>query len=271
MIRKPAVAGQFYSANPQDLKRQLQSFLPKGQAQKEDAIACVLPHAGYMYSGAVATRTAAHLIIKDNIVLLGPNHTGIGSTFSVFAEGAWQTPLGVVNINTELAQRIIKNSPLIKNDTSAHEREHSLEVELPILQFVGNTPFQCVPIVLTHTRASAYQEIGKAIAQAITELGLRSSTLIVASSDMTHYEPHDSAKKKDATAIEAILKLDENLLLERVQDNKISMCGVVPVAVALIAAKQLGARTATLIQYQTSGEVSGDYDQVVGYAGIVIV
>jgi AmmeMemoRadiSam system protein B len=229
-----------------------------------------MPHAGYIYSGAVAAETAASIQIKENIILLGPNHTGMGQDFSIISQGKWQTPLGQININSDIAEKLKNECPLLKEDARAHTYEHSLEVELPILQFVSQKEFSIVPLVLMPANKTEYENIAQAIYKTLTELNLRHKSLIVASSDMTHYETQESAKKKDNLAIEAILKLDADLLLQRIPEYNISMCGYVPVAVAIMAAKRLGAKKAKLIKYQTSGETSGDYQAVVGYAGIVI-
>lgn len=269
MIRKPVVAGKFYSANKDALRKELSSFMPKN-AKAAKALACVMPHAGYMYSGMVATETAANIAIPENIILIGPNHTGTGETFSIISEGEWQTPFGSVKIHTQIADSLKKNCSLIKEDASAHAQEHSLEVELPILQFVRNAPFRFVPLSVMPANKTAYQSIAQAIASTITALSIRDTTLIVASSDMTHYESQESAKKKDNAAIEAMLKLDETLFLERITQYNITMCGYIPAVIAIMASKLLGASKAELVCYQTSGDVTGDFDAVVGYAGIII-
>ncbi|MFC1709406.1 AmmeMemoRadiSam system protein B [Candidatus Omnitrophota bacterium] len=268
MIRKPAVAGQFYPQDKNTIIKQLSSFLK--ESDKQDAIACIMPHAGYVYSGKVAAQTAASVNIKENIILLGPNHTGLGQAFSINSKGSWQTPLGDVEINTEIAERLKKECPLIKEDSNAHAREHSLEVELPILQFLSKQKFSIVPIVLMSARKAEYESIGQAIYKSVTELDLKDKVLIVASSDMTHYESHESATQKDNLAIEAILNLDEDLLIKRLSQYQISMCGYAPVIIAIITAKKLGAENAKLILYETSAKASGDYGAVVGYAGITI-
>ena len=270
-IRKPAVAGQFYPASPEVLKKQIASFIEGADTvNKIDAIACMLPHAGYMYSGEVAARTLCAVNIKDKIILLGPNHTGSGAQFSIMSQGSWQTPLGQIQIDKELAATILKGSQYLQDDILAHTYEHSLEVELPLLQYF-KSDFQIVPIVLLSDEISALKAIGKEIAIAIKKSGLERQTLIIASSDMTHYEPQPQAQKKDKEAIEAISELNEDRLMDRIQRFNISMCGYAPVVVMLCAAKLLGAKQGKLIKYQTSGDVTGDYAAVVGYAGMVIV
>lgn len=199
---------------------------------------------------------------------MGPNHTGFGPAFSIMPEGAWQTPLGIVEINNSLAKAILKSS-YVKEDTTAHAYEHSVEVQLPFLQF-QNTNFKIVPMVIGQTDLETYQEVGAQIAAAIIETNVKDSSLIIASSDMTHYESQESAGKKDKLAIEAILALDEIKLWQNVHKFDISMCGYAPTIIMLAAAKKLGAKKASLIQYKTSGDTTGDYASVVGYAGITV-
>ena len=268
LIRKPIVSGQFYSSSTNKLKEDIDKLVDKTACPKE-AIACVLPHAGYAYSGRVAGKTISCLRIKDNAVLLGPNHTGCGAPFSIMTEGSWQTPLGEVDINSALAKSTLSNSEYLTEDTSAHVHEHSLEVELPFLQYY-NPDIKIVPIVVAVGQLSAYKEIGEVIALAVKESKSEESTLIIASSDMTHYESQKNAEKKDKEALAAILELNEDKLFDRIQELNISMCGYIPVIIMLVAAKRLGASGAELVSYQTSGDVTGDYSAVVGYAGIII-
>jgi MEMO1 family protein len=267
-IRKPYVAGQFYPSNPLELKKQISSFLEESAVQA-DALACLLPHAGYIYSGRVAGMTVSRIKVKDKVILLGPNHTGRGAAFSIMAEGAWQTPLGTVKIDAGLASLLLKNSPRLEDDILAHLSEHSLEVELPLLQYF-NPNFQMVPIALTSDDFDSLKKLGEEIASAVKAGGLQDSVLLVASSDMTHYEHQEKARQKDKEAIDAILALDEERLVARVRKLNISMCGIAPVIVMLKAVKALGARSAHLVKYQTSGDVTGDRESVVGYAGVII-
>jgi len=267
-IRKPVVAGQFYPASKEELKRQIAGFIDK-QADKLDAVACMLPHAGYVFSGAVAAETVSEINIKDKIILLGPNHTGYGCPFSIMTKGSWQTPLGEIRIDSDLARQILKKSKYLADDNTAHLYEHSLEVELPILQYF-KSDFEIVPILVLSGDIAVLKEIGKEIASAIKESKAEGSTLLVASSDMTHYESQAQARKKDEEAIKAILELNEDRLMEKIKNLDISMCGYAPVIVTLSAAKILGAGNAKLVKYQTSGDVTGDNSAVVGYAGIII-
>ncbi|MDD5476980.1 MAG: AmmeMemoRadiSam system protein B [Candidatus Omnitrophica bacterium] len=267
-IRKPAVAGQFYPSNAKDINAMISSFADKG-AQKNDVIGCVLPHAGYVYSGKVAVATISRVNIKNTVVLLGPNHTGLGADFSIMPQGTWQTPLGNVEINSELANSFLSKSAYLEADTIAHLDEHSLEVELPILQYFRRD-FKIVPIAIKIGDLSALNEIAQSLAGGINEIGLKSSVIFIASSDMTHYEPQKSAEKKDNLAIEAICALDEQRLESTIKKFDISMCGFAPVAVLIKAAKILGAKAGKLIKYQTSADATKDTSSVVGYAGITI-
>jgi AmmeMemoRadiSam system protein B len=268
-LRKPVVAGQFYPAGAQELKNLIAS-LADGSAPKQKVIGCILPHAGYVYSGRVACQTAAAIKIQDTVVLLGPNHTGMGAVFSIMPQGIWQTPLGNLEIDRQLADRFLDKSRYLKNDALAHANEHSLEVELPILQYFRND-FKIVPIIIATDDLTRLGALGEDLAAVIIENNLQDKVTLVASSDLTHYEPQASAKIKDRLAIEAILALDEQELQNRVEASKISMCGFAPVAVLLKAAKALGAKNAKLIKYQTSGDCpDGDFSRVVGYAGITI-
>ena len=266
MIRNAAVAGQFYPAWPEEL-REMVKFLTESDAKRIDAIGAVCPHAGYVYSGAVAGAVLSRLVFKDTFVILGPNHRGMGKPFSIMVEGSWKTPLGEVQINTDLAAAILKASTYLEEDALAHRYEHSLEVQVPFLQYF-KPDVRIVPIVLSHATLSCYREIGNAIARAIK--GTDSEAIILASSDMTHYEPHESAVAKDKKAIEAILDLDAAELMRRLEQYDISMCGYAPVVCLITAARELGATRAELVKYQTSGDTSGDYSSVVGYAGIII-
>lgn len=266
MIRKPAVANQFYPGDKNKLTKEIENYVIK-EEKKEDVLGLVVPHAGYMYSGSVAGSVYSVVNIPDNVVVLCPNHTGLGSRAAIMSEGVWQIPTGDVGINSSLSRLIKDQSKNLEEDEGAHLREHSLEVQLPFLQYF-NPNFQMVPICLGGRDLKFCQDIGLALARARKEFG--QPVLIVASSDMTHYESRRSAKRKDEMAIEKILSLDPAGLLETVRREGISMCGVIPATVMLIACKELGAKEARLVKYATSGDVSGDYDQVVGYAGIIV-
>ena len=267
-LRKPVVAGQFYPSVAKELKAMISSFVDKS-TQKSDVLGCVLPHAGYIYSGKVAACTISGVKIKDTVVLLGPNHTGQGATFSIMPQGIWQTPLGNVEIDSKLAGLFLDKSRYLEVDSLAHLDEHSLEVELPILQYFKND-FKIVPIAIKTLDLSELDAVAQDMASVIIENDLKGSVMFMASSDLTHYEPQKNAEIKDALVIEAILSLDAQKLKARVQESEISMCGFAPIAILIKVAKLLGAKKGQLIKYQTSGDASGDKSSVVGYAGITI-
>src|SRR4030042_4947498 len=221
VIRSPVVAGQFYAGSASALERQIKGYIDE-KAQKEEVIGLLSPHAGYMYSGPVAGATISRIVIRDTFVILGPNHTGRGKPFSIMTEGSWETPLGSVEIDSGLGKELLGRSRLLEEDTLAHAYEHSIEVQIPFLQYFKKD-IKIIPIILAPAPGAPYKEIAKAISEAIKGLGREA--VILASSDMTHYEPHDSAKAKDARAIEAILALDEDELLSRVRSLNITMCG----------------------------------------------
>lgn len=265
-IRTPAVAGQFYPAEPSVLKNELAKYIQPA-APQESAFGCVSPHAGYIYSGAVAGAVLSRVEDFETYVILGPNHTGLGSTFSILEGGIFRTPLGDVKIDEELSKAITKECSLVKPDERAHLYEHSIEVEVPFLQELKEN-FKIVPIVVSHADSKSYEKLGTAITDAIMKL--KRKAFIIASSDMTHYEPHETAKEKDKKAIDCIIRLDVNGLLSVIAKEDISMCGYAPVSSMIYACKKLGARKGELIDYKTSGDTSGDYSSVVGYAGVLI-
>jgi len=264
--RSPAVAGMFYPAAKESLVRELDSLITPG-LEKRKALGVVSPHAGYMYSGMVAGDVYSIVSIPQKIILLGPNHTGLGTKASVMSKGRWVLPNGAVKIDSSLAERIIEGSSVVTSDDAAHLREHSIEVQIPFL-IHERADIEIVPITLMRLDIDSCRDIGEAIADSIIASG--DEVLVVASSDMTHYESRRSAEIKDKKAIEKILALDPEGLYDVVRRDDISMCGVIPATIMLIAATKLGAKKASLVKYATSGDVSGDYDQVVGYAGLTI-
>ncbi len=265
MIRNPYAAGRYYPGSATEIREMLEVFIDK-QAPKEDAVGALLPHAGYPYSGAVAGAVVSRLKFKETFVIMGPSHSGLGKPFSVMAEGTWRTPLGDVKTDTELAQGIIAASKYAEADEAAHRQEHAVEVQLPFLQYF-QPDIRIVPIILAHAPAQAYQEVGQGIAKAMQKL--KREAVIIASGDMTHYEPQAVAEKKDRAAIEAMLALDADELTRRYEALNISMCAHGPVVALITAARELGASGAELVKYQTSGDTTGDYDAVVGYAGVI--
>jgi hypothetical protein len=237
------------------------------KAEKEDVIGLLSPHAGYIYSGPVAGAAISKIKFRDTFIILGPNHTGKGKPLSIMTRGAWKTPLGEVQIDSELGGRLLATSSYLQEDSGAHLHEHSIEVQIPFLQYFKND-IEIVPIALAYSTGEIYKQIGKEIANAIKDSN--KGVVIIASSDMTHHESQESARRKDTQAIEAILDLNEDELLKRVGELNISMCGYAPAISLISAAKELGATQAELVKYQTSGDTTGDYSSVVGYAGIII-
>ena len=266
MIRKAAVAGQFYFATSAKLNHQVQQCVLHN-LPKEHAIGILSPHAGLIYSGTVAGAVYSRLESPATFLLIGPNHTGLGARMALMAQGAWEIPTGTVNIDERLSQRILKNVPLITSDNQAHLFEHSLEVQLPFIVYVSRES-KIAPLAIMSATIEECRTAGEGIARAIREIPY--PVVIVASSDMSHYVSDDTARKKDRMAIERVMALDPEGLYNTVRREGISMCGFLPATVMLFASKALGAREARLIKYTTSGEVSGDYDHVVGYAGMVI-
>lgn len=266
MTRKPVVAGQFYTASEALLKKEIAGFASQ-KKETINALGVVSPHAGYVCSGAVAGDVLSSIKPKSIYIILGPNHTGFGKQFGMDADRSWKTPLGEIAIDRETAESILSHSKYIKKDSACHDREHSIEVQLPFLQYL-NKNFTFVPITISYADKETYKNIGKEIALAVKSA--KKDVTIIASSDMTHYEPEAPAKKKDMMAIERILALDVDGFLSTVAKHDISMCGFAPTAVMMQASIELGAKKAKLIKYNTSGEASGDYSSVVGYAGIVI-
>ena len=266
MIRHPAVAGRFYPRDPHDLRADIESFLPP-QIETVAALGCVVPHAGYIYSGHVAGAVYAGLDLPQRCILMCPNHTGVGHPLAIMSQGAWETPLGSVRIDSPLAEALKQRFPLLAEDAEAHRAEHAAEVQLPFLQIrkPGST---FVPIALGTSRFEILEALGHAIADALQVPGER--VLLIASSDMNHYENDAVTRHKDYKAIERILVMDARGLFDVVMNEDISMCGFGPTVAMLTAARRLGATAAQLVRYATSGDVSGDRDRVVGYAGVTV-
>jgi AmmeMemoRadiSam system protein B len=268
MIRPPAVAGQFYTDNAEELRRQVRSFCAREpDATSRSAIACMVPHAGYRFSGHVAGAVYARLELPRRIVLLGPRHFPRGASQAILSEGSWQTPLGNVPIDSALATDIKRACPSLVEDAVAHAQEHSLEVQLPFLQVLRGE-FRFVPIVLGTVDFAALQSLGLAIAKVLARQP--EPVLIVASSDMNHYESDAITRVKDRQALDPILAMDPRGLHDTVRREGITMCGMGPAVSMLIAAQALGAKHAQLLSYATSGDINGDRDEVVGYAGVIV-
>ncbi|MCM8812514.1 MAG: AmmeMemoRadiSam system protein B [Candidatus Omnitrophica bacterium] len=266
--RKPAVAGRFYPSQPERLQAELgKLFEACPPAQVQDAWGIMLPHAAYAYSGAVAAQTVAAVTIPEAVLLLGPNHTGLGVPYSLMGEGAWQIPGGTVEIDRELAAVLREGCKYLQDDASAHMYEHSIEVQLPLLYY-RRSNFRMVPVVINDFYVKHFRAVGEAVARVIAACGKK--VLIVASSDMSHYVPQTVIQQTDAPALAAVLERNPESLVQIVREKNVSMCGVAPVAVMLFAANALGARQARLVDYRTSGDAGGDCASVVGYAGIIV-
>jgi MEMO1 family protein len=266
MNRLPAVAGRFYPSDPVELAQQVKKYSASDES-KVSALGCVVPHAGYMYSGHVAGAVYSSLEIPARCILIGPRHFPRGESMAILSSGGWQTPLGAATIDSALAAELVHACPRLREDAVAHEREHSLEVQLPFLQqMVGD--FRFVPIVLGIDRYPLLEELGRAIAKVIQ--AQNEKILVIASSDMNHYESDAITRLKDNRAIERILALDPRGLYDIVRNEGISMCGYAATVVMLVATVELGAKEAKLIRYATSGDITGDFESVVGYAGIIV-
>ena len=267
-VRHPAVAGRFYPRDEKSLREDVRTYLsPTAEAKPIRAVGCIVPHAGYMYSGHVAGAVFAKLEIPKVCLVMCPNHTGMGRALAIVSEGAWETPLGNVPIDSAFAAALKQRCSLLQEDSAAHRSEHAAEVELPFLQ-MRQPGLQFVPIALGTGQFEALAQLGDAIADVIA--AHNGEVLIVASSDMNHYESDAVTRVKDRSAIEPILRLDARALYDVVMQQDISMCGFGPAVAMLTAAKELGATSAELVKYATSGDVSGDRDQVVGYAGVIV-
>lgn len=275
--RKPAVAGAFYAGTKSTLTEQIAGcfthrFGP-GEVPKpvvhgpRKILGLVSPHAGYEYSGPVAANGYSKLAtdgLPDVFVILGPNHTGYGSGVSIVTEGSWQTPMGSISIDTELAKQIQKACDIIDIDEEAHAFEHSIEVQLPFIQYLFNDAAKFVPICMMMQDLRTSREIAATIIEQLK----RKNFLIIASSDFVHYEPHDTVVRKDQTAIDAITRLDDAQLNELGDSGKVTMCGYGPITTLIAAAKLLGGVRAELLSHKTSGDITGDKSAVVGYSSL---
>ena len=278
-VRRPYVAGTFYEGDKNSLLKRLEwcfkhelgpGKLPEVDENGERKIvALVSPHAGYMYSGPVAAN-GFYQLAQDGrpelFIVIGPNHRGLGASISVMVEGVWETPLGKVKINEDVARKVVEKCKYAEEDDTGHMYEHSLEVQLPFLQYIYGS-FEFVPICINLQTLSTSKDLGQAIVSALQGI----DGVIIASTDFTHYEPQETASEKDSKVIETITKLDEDALFETVSRYRVSMCGYGSVASAIVASKLLGAGKGMLIKYATSGDIIHDYSQVVGYAAIKLI
>lgn len=266
MQRQPAVAGQFYPGSEGALRASLSRLIPE-DASPTQVKGIISPHAGYVYSGAIAGRLFSRIAIPATVLIIGPNHHGTGAAAALYPDGEWLTPLGPAAIDSRLNTLLLRNCAYLRSDNIAHQHEHSLEVQLPFIQYL-RPDVTISALCIGHGDYAVLREIGHGIAAAIREYG--EEVLIVASSDMTHYESADTARRKDKMALDRALALDGKGLLEVCNRQGITMCGVVPATVMIEASLELGATRAELVAYGTSGDVTGDNEQVVGYAAVTV-
>ena len=272
-IRTPAVAGMFYpkekSKLEQSIIHSISSEFGIGEIhqQKEQIYGAICPHAGYMYSGPIATHSFESIASQDFelAVILGPNHWGIGCNIATMKDCTWETPLGPVEVDSDAAKQINDISKIIEIDYFSHTREHSIEVQVPMLIQFYKKPFKILPIILNDQDYEFMQEVGSAVAK----LAKTKKTIIIGSSDFTHYEPNEFAYKQDKALIEPILKLDVEKFYKTLNERRVSACGYGAIAATMIACKELGATQGRLLKYATSGDIAGDKSSVVGYASIV--
>jgi hypothetical protein len=266
MIRPPAVSGHFYPAESRELGRQIDQY-SVAVGEKRLALGCVVPHAGYMYSGHVAGAVYSSLQIPARCILIGPRHFPRGEPMAILTNGSWQTPLGEAGIDSEIAAELMLACPHLRDDDVAHAREHSLEVQIPFLQRLAGD-FRFVPIVLGTDRYNELEDLGHAIAKVVKAQD--GPVLVIASSDMNHYENDRITRVRDRRAIDRILALDPRGLYDTVRSEGITMCGYAAAVTMIVAVLDLGAKDARLIRYATSGDISGDREEVVGYAGMIL-
>lgn len=264
LLRKPHVAGSFYPSDSAELREFCErNLLPR--AKQVPARAVILPHAGYVYSGPTACRVLSQIKIPDTVLLIGPNHRSVGSDFALYAHGEWQTPLGKVPVNSELALALLKNCRDLRIDEQAHAEEHSLEVEIPLLQTL-NPNFSMVPLIVGGADLEKTKRVALDLGKVLKD---KREVLIVISNDMSHYEPEKFTREKDKYALDAILALDAEALIREVHQHHITLCGLMPVYMLLVMKDLLGIRKAQLVEYTTSAAASGDASRVVGYAGFI--
>ena len=277
MIRKPAVAGSFYPGDSQGLKNAIEdSFLHEFGAgeipalnsfdDEEYPVNIMVPHAGYQYSGPIASHGYYHIVqngFPEVFIILSPNHTGFGSEISVFSEGEWITPLGNVEVDSELASLIISFSDIASSDYMAHINEHSIEVQLPFLQYFSDD-FKIVPVTMGSQSFSASSDLAQAIIKAAEKLNR--SYCVIASTDLSHFNNQEKANKLDSFVLEDISEMNEFKLYEEIIQYNITMCGYGPVMTVISLSKQLNKNDCEILAYKTSGDISGDLSSVVGYA-----
>jgi AmmeMemoRadiSam system protein B len=267
MLRLPAVSGRFYPSDPAELIALIRKYSGTDPGQPRIPVrACLLPHAGYFYSGHVAGAALARATLPRKIIILGVRHYPRGEPAAILSNGAWRTPLGDARIDERLAEALKKACPLLSEDSVAHSTEHSLEVQLPFLQVLA-PDFTFVPVALGTVRFESLVSAGEAIGRVLESA--KESVLLLATSDLNHYEDDATTRRKDGKAIEKLLALDARGLYDTCRNEEISMCGLGPAVAMLTALDALGVKKSELVKYATSADVSGDRDAVVGYAGMI--
>ena len=277
--RRPAVAGSFYPSDPGELREMIEwafrhelgpgGLPPEPGERRRETLGYIAPHAGYMYSGPVAAHVYYRMALEgrpEAVVIAGPNHTGLGAMVSVYPGGYWATPLGEVEVDSELVKALVSRSAYLEPDEDAHVYEHSVEVQVPFLQYIYKDPPRIVPIVVRYQTLEVARDLARAVDEVAREHGV--DLVFIASSDFTHYDPHDVAVKKDSAALEHVKALDPEGLYKTIERLNVTMCGPGPVATLLYLARARGAREAVLLKYATSGDVSGEKSWVVGYAAV---
>lgn len=275
-LRRPAaVAGRFYPDDPSDLDALVRTCLEDVRVETRRCHAAIAPHAGLIYSGKCAGAVFGRLFLPRTIVVLAPNHTGICRSpgASLWRSGAFETPLGAVPVDETFAAALEQASDLVAHDPAAHRFEHAIEVELPFV-IVRSPGTKIVPIVIAWDDWPRSEELAVALAETVAACrqneGAEDDVLLVASSDMTHYETAQIAERKDRMALAAIAELDGRALLDLCAREHITMCGRAPAAVALEAARRLGSSAAEVVDYRHSGLVTGSDIDVVSYAGVLV-
>ncbi len=264
MRREAVVKGYFYPSSRDKIIKMFGEWNSPAE-NRYNSLMAIVPHAGYIYSGEIAFKTLTQMVLKKRIILMGPNHTGFGQRVSIYPEGSWETPFGDIEIDGDLVGELVGAG--FKTDTLAHMKEHSLEVILPMIKYLKND-CKIVPITISYLRYDECEVVAEKMYEVIKHYA--DDITILVSSDFNHFEDENTTHKKDELAIKAILELNPKGLYDVVKDKDISMCGVIPATIGLLLVKKMGAREAKLFMHRTSGAVSGDYDRVVGYAGILI-
>jgi MEMO1 family protein len=267
MDREPIVAGKFYPGSRSTWEPMVRRFLENGEQAQTHTILAMAPHAGYVFSGKIAGQTLGRARLAPTVVLLGPNHTGRGASLALWPDGRWKVPGAELQVEGELAERLLQEEPSISKEYEAHRFEHSLEVMIPFL-WTLDPNMRIVPLCVAENSIDGLRKAGEGLARVIK--GWSGPVSVLVSSDMSHYVSHEQAKSRDSMALDAVLQLNPPGLFETVRRQGITMCGVLPMTMGLFASRILGGTKAELVSYATSGEVSGDYDQVVGYAGVIV-